>query len=486
MNFRRLVQLSVITAALVLCASTMKAQDQQQPPTNDSQSEPSQPVQPLPPEENQNNNRRAEPAAPARGLFVGGGGGSAAIEPDTRMLSGAETLGLGSPTIGSVLFDFGLHATGAADTGVVAGNTDSMTTLGGNLNYDRTWRRYRLTMLYDVGETLYHPDSFFNTSYQDLRLSQDIKWNRWSLHVRDDFTMSPQSTFSGFDLGLFGQGVSTAAAGTIVPTIAPNTQTILTGRAMRISNIVLGEADYSLTRRAGFTVTGSYGWLHFIDPGYLNSTYMTGQAGHNYLLSAKNSLAFTYSFNQTDFSGTPARTRSHVFQVNLGRKITGRWAFQVGIGPQLLLLENFQPPVRRRWSWSALTALTYERLRTGFSFDYSHAITGGSGVVLGAETDTLSGSVHRRLSRAWNASAGGGYARNRNLISSGLFSDRFSSWFGTAGLDRELSRHFHLGFNYGYQKQDVNGICPVLACGKGRTRHTGGVTVDWHFRPSGG
>src|ERR1044071_5067742 len=96
MNFRRLVQVFTV-AAVALCAPIMNAQDQQQQqPPNDSQSQPSQPVQPLPPEENQNNPPRTQPVPAARGLFLGGGEGSAAIEPDTRMLSGAETLGLGS------------------------------------------------------------------------------------------------------------------------------------------------------------------------------------------------------------------------------------------------------------------------------------------------------------------------------------------------------------------------------------------------------
>lgn len=477
----------LLIGALAVCVPSVRAQEQQ-PPNEPETNNPSQPAQPLPPVENQNNdnnNGRREPAAAARGLFLGGDSDNGAAQPDSHILSGAETLGLASTGARQRFFDFSLHVGEDADTGIVQHRTESVTSFGGSINLDRSWSRYKMALSYSGGDYLYHPNSEFNAPYQTLSFSNSITFRRWVLHLRDDLTLSPQSSFGGLDTGALGvlMNTNTTAVGTVVPGIASNTETILTGRAQRLSNLGLIQADYSLTRRSAITLTGSYALLHFIDPGYIDSSYVNAQAGYNYLLSPKNTIAFTYTFNQTGFSKLPARIRNDLLQVVFGRKITGRWAFQAGAGPQLLNLEHFGFASGRSLSWSAFTSLAYGNARTGYTLAYSHGISGGSGVFLGAETDTVSLSAHRQITRSWTGLASVGYSRNRNLAPVGP-SNLINYWFASASAARNLGRHFHLGFNYGFQQQDINSACPVLACGSVPRRHVGGISLDWHFAPN--
>ena len=52
---------------------------------------------------------------------------------------------------------------------------------------------------------------------------------------------------------------------------------------------------------------------------------------------------------------------------------------------------------------------------SGVSFSYVRGLTGGSGVFLGATSNTFSGSAHHQFTRYWTGSVNGGYALNNSL-----------------------------------------------------------------------
>ena len=118
-------------------------------------------------------------------------------------------------------------------------------------------------------------------------------------------------------------------------------ETIETGNVLRYRNSVLGQAEYSFSRRSAFTFSGSYGILHFADAGYVNSHMLNAQAGYDYLLDPTNSIAVLASYGKIDYSFLPvgassnvtSSTTNYLAALAYGRKITGRLAFQAGGGP---------------------------------------------------------------------------------------------------------------------------------------------------------
>ena len=153
-------------------------------------------------------------------------------------------------------------------------------------------------------------------------------------------------------------------------------ETINTGAAMRYRNSILGQAEYSISRRSAITFSGSYGLLDFTTHGYFSSTMVNAQAGYDYLLDPSNSIAILASYGKINYTGTGTATigngvstTDYLGALAYGRKITGRLAFQIAAGPQ----ENYFAGPGGVGNFHVLFAsvnssLSYQRRRTGFPF----------------------------------------------------------------------------------------------------------------------
>src|ERR1700721_2415594 len=138
MNSYRFLLLKLSAVALVLSvpAAHPQTQDQQQqtPPSDSSPTAPDAPVQPLSPD--QNGGTRTPPEPAGRGVFIGSGGGGQdadASVPDTNVLSGVETLGLGYAYGSLHKVDPTLFVSESADTGIIPGRWEATTPVGGLL-----------------------------------------------------------------------------------------------------------------------------------------------------------------------------------------------------------------------------------------------------------------------------------------------------------------------------------------------------------------
>jgi len=424
------------------------------------------------------------PAPAGRGLFLSASPEAQAPEsqPDTHFLSGAERIGLGSLEALRSIFDPALRITQSADAGIVAGHTNSVTSLGGSLVFERHGKQSHLIALYNGAHTFYRPDSAFDRPYHGFAVSEELRRGRWTLRLRDDMALSPESAFGNLPTGGVAPAPDSGLTG-IKPSLAPS-DTISTGRTKRLSNTALGELSYALTRRTAMTFVGSYGVLHFLDPGFIGSRQTSGHMGLDHAVNSKSSVALSYGFDDLRFSGTSSRMQSHLMQMAFGRKITGRLALQLAAGPQMLHPQNYGPLAGNSWGWSMLSALSYKQRFGGYSLSYFRGITGGSGVLLGSQTDTISASAVHQFAGSWSASINGGYALNNNLTSNGTAASRFQNWFGGVSLDRSLGEHARMGMNYTFQDQNRIGNCPVASCGVQSPRHVIAVSLEWHLRPT--
>jgi hypothetical protein len=474
--------IQVFATIVVLCFSTAWARQQ----SNGTQSNsPGVPIQPLPPETGNSNRSQTIPAA-VGGSFPQNDAqpeASAQAQPDTHVLSGVETLGLGSLRGLRRIFDPALRFSEFGETGMVAGRTVAVSSLGGSLDVEQRWGRYHLAAVYNGAETMYQPsyNGIHYLPYHDAGISQQILLGRWTVQLRDDVLYSWASGFGGLFTGGPARVGQNASLNSIQPSLVPS-GTIQTGPARQLNNIALGEADYAFSRRTTLTFVGSYGLLHFLDPGYINSRSINGRVGYNYALSAKNNIALTYDYGRMSFDGASGRMQTDLVQMAFGRKVTGRLAFQLAAGPQLLRLDNFGPSRHQSWlSWSAFSALTYDLRRTGYSLSYFHGVTAGSGVFFGSKSETITAMVYHEFTRVWSSSVNGGYAVNKTLVPAGIFASRFDNWFGGASLNRQMGRQVRFSLSYGFQRQSRGGGgCPVLGCGLPGSFSQFGVTLQWH------
>ena len=393
-------------------------------------------------------------------------------QADTHTLSSIERLGIGSLGVVRSFADPAFRFNQSFDNGIVHNTNTSVSSLGANLLFNHEANRSHLAASYTGAHVLYYPNSIDAATFHTLAVSQEFRWARWVLRLRDDLLISPEAAFGG----LYTGGASSEIASQSSTGVA---DTILTQRANRVNNAGAGEVNYFLSRRSIMTFAGTYNTLDFTDAGagYIDSHGVTGRVGYDYALAPKDSIGLTYNYSRTTYSGGHPLLRTDRVELSYGRKVTGRMAFQVSAGP-----ERVHSGSQNFLEWTLSTATTYQTRRTRYSLAYTHGISTGSGVFSGTDIHTVVAGVNYLLTQSWAASINSGYAFNRTLTPTAGQADSFGNWYGTASLVRGLGRHLRLVMNYGYQQQNnAAGACPVAACGGAvRARQIAGVTMEWH------
>jgi len=493
-----------LLVALVLCATAAYAQDQKQ---DTSPLDPNAPLQPLDTRPSAIYPNKA-PIGAARGVTGPNNPQEydrSQVTPDENTLAGATPFTLGSLQHTTNIFDPAITISQLGETLLdPAGKTilAGVSVAGGSLNFERNWSEYHFSTVYNGGETfnmgfgalgatsgLYAP----HYQFHNLIVSQEVDWARWRIIFRDDFAASPGAIFSGQGMG--GPGLASEFSSVLDNSLYSFAQsfqpaeTINTGTGTRYLNSILGQLEYSFSRRSALTLSGSYGLLQFNGTGYFNSTMENAQAGYDYLLDPSDSFAILGSYGRINYSGnvnttigSGTSTVDYVGALAYGRKITGRLAFQAAAGPQDILWANAAGDFQLVFA-SVNSALTYERRRSGVSFTFARGLNAGSGVFLGATGNTFTGRAHYRFTRLWTGSISGGYALNDSLPSAGAATIRFDNWFAAANLSRQIGSHAQINFNYGASEQQSPANCPVASCGIAGLQQTVGLSVNWHLRP---
>jgi hypothetical protein len=421
-----------------------------------------------------------------------------AQQPDTRPLTGVEDFSLGSPGGGRSYLVPSFRITQGFDTNNLdqagSSNFNHQSNVNASVQLQRIWSRYTLAANYVVGGVMYSGQNGARSPVHNMILSQTIQGRRWSALISDTFGYLPESAFGlgGFG-GVGGIGPLPGSSlgnnfggnlGSLNPILVPN-QTIITERATRISNQVMGQFSYAVSPRMSWNVSGGYGILRFLGDGFTNSSNSSFRTGMNYQMNAHDSLGVVYGFGASRFTGTTRAFNTHTVHVSYGRRLTGRLALQFSTGP---LISQFRNPLTgsgTRLSWSTSTMLRYAMQDMDVSLSYYRTITGGSGVFLGAQSDVISVNLARELTRTWSMGMDFGYAHNsslRELNTGGKASATFNSYRAGVSFSRPVGRYasLSLGYNLNYQNQ---GACATTVCNGRVLRHAFSLGFDWQFHP---
>jgi hypothetical protein len=264
---------------------------------------------------------------------------------------------------------------------------------------------------------------------------------------------------------------------------------------LRASNSFLTEADVTLDRRSSLTFAGGYSLLHYFDNDLIDFGDAIFQAGYNYQLTAKDSIGVFYRFSGYRYSGFDQSINDNSFQATYGRRITGRFSFQVQGGPDITFVNSPITTIStsttsggqmREIYWSFSANVQYQLQKVALSAQYAHGVSGGSGVLLGSLSDTVSGAASRQLTRQLNGSVVVGYSRNKGIDPFGTTSmaQSFGFWYGGVSFDRTLGRALDVNLSYQLQHQASNAdFCVGTVCNQDLTRHQISVGLSWHRQP---
>jgi hypothetical protein len=360
----------------------------------------------------------------------------------------------------------------------------------GNLTLLEAWNRGQLGINYTGGGYFSTNSSPGSGQHHQLGLVQEFTWERWQLTFLDQFSYLPGTAF-GFGAGsnLSFPGVS-GSPGSVTPglgnSFVPN-QSIYSGFGPRYSNAFGSQVNYQLTPRGSLTLGGVYGILRFTDSESVESNDLILNAGYNYALTRKDTVGVFYRFTAYHYLAQPQAIGDHSPQLSYGRRITGRLALQLTGGVEVT---TFRVPINgdtRHVGGAASANIRYAFERGGFHVNYSHGVSGGSGVFVGATTDQIQVGGDRQLTRHWNGNAHFGYAHNRNVITSdgATGAASYNSFYFGAGAARPLGPY--LNFSGAYtaylQHSSAAAECVIGTCGTNYTTHQITLGFNWHTRP---
>jgi hypothetical protein len=365
-------------------------------------------------------------------------------------------------------------ATNPSASGI--GHPTDFNYLLGMLDLNHVTDRSELLVHYAGGGIL---STYQNSAIQDLEISYNFKWQRWALMVGGGVSFLSESPFGfgGFGGLEFLSGNSPFGPGGFLNGVLGPNQTIPTIMVPRLSDTLVSQIEYKVNPRSSWTASGAYGTLNFFGVDYINSTDALFQTGYNYSVSPQSTIAVIYTFDDFRFTKFSQSISDNVVKFGYARYVTGRLSFQVAAGPSVVMLSGVLTGSSNNVSWALDSALNYKWDRTTLLISYDHLVTGGSGVLVGAQTGQVQATVERTLSPKWRASVSVGYATNTSLIptatSSSLIpttanssADRYNSWYAAVRFNHQMRPGTNFFLSYGARLQAVNpGSCTTPSCG---------------------
>ncbi len=402
-----------------------------------------------------------------------------APKPDTRPLGGAETFSLGDLMEGRKYFRFNVNVSQRAET---TGNADysGMSSLNGTFELRRSLPTSDLVAEYRGGGFLHTDDSALNSSFHFLSVRQAWQKGRWNFLLGDQLNYAPDSPYSLTMAGHFlNIAFNVGGQSQISPIFIPG-QHIITGRTTRFGNSAIGQVQYRLGPRTSVFATGGYGFLNFSDPAFTDFTQKNAILGFERQISAADSLGVNYGFGRFVFSQGSGRINNHTVRLAYGRRITSRMAMELAGGPQISLFNDPILGPTQRLYWTASGSLVYTLGRSRFGVSYRRELNGGSGVLAGAQGDSVTGSWNRRLTSRWDMDLNLGYSRNKGLrgFTTSALRPTFDTEYGSIRMNRKLASDRSLYFGYYATHQTSAG-----AQGGFPLRHAVEVGFSWNPRP---
>jgi hypothetical protein len=497
----RTLSCSIVTGLvlLVMFAPEVQAQDQTpqqtQGSTQQSQGQSAQPIQAY-----------HSPMAGLAGNSQSQDASGSTLVPDDHSLAGAEYLTLGAPKTGREFWMPYVDISSTLDSNPLSpsggAGWSTWTSVFGGLDLHRLSGNSDFALSYLGAESISSDSGISNSTIQQFGVTERVTLRRSALIFLDQLAYLPESSFGYAGVG--GPALQTGGSVGLQNAFIPD-QSILTALGQRISNSFAVQSDTFLTPRSTLTLVGSYGILDFFGSDLNNNHEVTVQGGYNYLLTRKDTIAVLYRFDAFRYDHINQSINDDSVQLSYARRVTGRLALQISGGPDVAFS---QIPINqssttsgatsgtgttkgktRQFFWDLTSSATYQLRRATLGANYNHGVSGGSGVLAGAITDNVSGSVSQSLTRTLRAAWTVGYSRNQGLVvsptsASTSVNQTYDYWFTGVNLTRTLGRsiNLYLGYQANYQTSNAS-FCLTANCGTSYLQNEIFMTVGWHPGP---
>ena len=287
--------------------------------------------------------------------------------------------------------------------------------------------------------------------FQHLLISQGLDWRKWKASVSDNISILPEAPVAGF-VGIPGIGEPIGGNGPNPPA----GQTILTEHTRVIFNSVIAQISHPISYATTVNFGGAWNLLRFPDGNGLNTNGDTLDGGVNQRLNARNSLTARYTFGDYSYPDYAFTFISNALGVGFNRSWNAKLTSTFSGGPQWTTTSNTAAvPPTTSFAGNATVRYNFRKVAAGLT--YSRGATGGSGYLLGAETENVNGNLSRQVGRNGNIGLVGSYMRTTGLQNLGVIDGKYvgaeASW--------KVGQHLSTFANYTVEVQSTSAALPV-------------------------
>jgi len=346
------------------------------------------------------------------------------------------------------------------------GQVTSSTALSGDIAYNAKSTLRPFNLLFAGGVILPNQSGQSTSYFANASVSQGYVTRKWVFNITDSVSFLPQSPTTGLsgiagvgDQGAFPvQGPVEGPAGGIF-SVAGN----------RVANSLGGSVERQITHDTSISGAGSWSVLHFLDAnesnGAINSAEVLGTVALNRRLDARDSVSVNAAYSTISYSPGAGPNEPDIEIRSLGlsyqRVLSRTMSMSISGGPQWISSSN-SSLIPASLNAAASANLSYSRGFTNASVGYLRGVNAGSGVLPGAESDSVFASIGHTYGRKWVTSATVGYSHSSGLtlLTSGNTAvpthETYDTVFGGVQVTRAFTSHFSGYASYTVQNQSNN------------------------------
>lgn len=340
---------------------------------------------------------------------------------------------------------YALSGSELLQTGYGNGSVYASTDLSGDLAYLSKSEFDPFSLIYTGGLVFSGlPGTSSVETFQNVAASQVYRTKSWVFLASDAFSYLPGAPTAGLSgvAGVGDVGVFPVQSG-----IGP-AQNILTG-STSITNGLQGSASWQTTASLNLEASGQWQVLHYTGNNSGLDMNQTGATfGPNYRIDARNSVGAQAYYNQSGYPGyANYKIETEGVYIDFNRAWTRRVSTTINFGPARTHGATFAP-IPKQWNMAGSASVTYATRSTGFYGSYSRSVNGGSGIIFGAMSDTVTAGMDRPINRDWSSGLQVSYSHNVGLVPVGNLSPVYNATFGSAQVSRRLGETLSMYASY--------------------------------------
>jgi hypothetical protein len=337
----------------------------------------------------------------------------------------------------------------------------SATNLNGDVAYLSNSKADPFSMIFSGGHS-WSTSGEPSYSFLNLGLSQVLTARRWTLVLSDSVSYLPQTPSTGLSgvPGTGDLGLNPIVLGT------DTGQGILTVDSTRVTNNAIGTVQRQITGKTSLQVTGDYTILRFVNDSAgnqgLDNNTVSGSIGFTRRIDERNSLGADYGYSRFTYGVDQPGFTTQTETLDYTHKFTRQFILVLSAGPQETSTFN-DPPDSFSTNVAANALLSYSGQYSNYSVSYSRGTNSGSGVVLGARSDSVRASASHRFAQVWNVSLSSAYTRSTTIVAPGAPAAFIpQTLVDAAQVSRALGRSFSAFASYTVENQSTSGSTSAI------------------------